>query len=276
MLDRIYSQNIVPACPTLLMDNGSRHTALLMALPDTPPENWPKALLSAQAPVEQALGFLKEQKLPMPCRTALCTMGAFAGAEEQESLRAERIRLWKEALERTGGRPDLLLKDAAACPDGASLLNEAQKAFGTAFVSHSGAAAVLAALSVSALRDRSWREGITIVWAGHSHVQAFMVYQEKISGLYEQHADLSREALLADLAELRLNWLPDEQVRARGGHGCICGNLPEEAEGFRPTWILGPARARFEGCGRLLSPCGNDDFERCFGLLSGLTDGERS
>ena len=93
---------------------------------------------------------------------------------------------------------------------------------------------------------------------------------EKILGLYENHAGLSREDLLLDLKEFRLNWLPDEKVRAAGGHGCICGDFPAEAEGFRPTWILGPCREELKGAGRLASPCGDARFERCFGLLHGL------
>ena len=258
-------------CPTLLLDNGSRSTALLLALPDRTPDLWPRAELPAENPVEQALHFLKEHRLPQPGRTVLCSMGETLSAKEEEKRREERMRLWKEALLLAQGRPERLLTLSRTFPGADALLKKTQEAFGSALVAHSGAAAVLSAMSVPAVRERSWREGITILWAGYGHIQAFLVYQEKILGLYEQHADLSREAVLADLSELRLNWLPDEQVRAQGGHGCICGDFPEEAEGFRPTWILGPCRARFEGCGRLLSSCGDDAPERCFGLLFGLS-----
>ena len=148
--------------------------------------------------------------------------------------------------------------------------SRAKEAFGPSLGTDSGMAAALAALSITPLRERSWSEGVTAIWAGHRHVQAFMIYQEKVLGLYEQHSDIAQEELLKDLDEMRLNWLPDEQVRARGGHGCVCGDFPAEAEGFRPTWILGPLREKMKGCGRLASVCGDDRFDRISGLLYGL------
>ncbi|MFR0875987.1 MAG: hypothetical protein ACLSHC_16440 [Bilophila wadsworthia] len=48
---------------------------------------------------------------------------------------------------------------------------------------------------------------------------------------------LDTDALLFDLKEFGFGWLPDEQVRAKGGHGCaFLAPLPPEAEGFaRPS-----------------------------------------
>lgn len=143
------------------------------------------------------------------------------------------------------GPPGSMLQKGHPMEDHAFLLS-IERIFGNALGVDSGVAGVLAALGITPLQDRCWQEGVTIIWAGYSHIQVFLVYQGKIMGMYEQHTGLPQEVLLNDLSQLRLNWLPDEQVRSCGGHGCVCGDLPAEAEGFRPTWILGPRRADFK------------------------------
>lgn len=274
MLDSVMTSGMLPAHPTLVLDSGSRFTAALLALPGASPALWPKTRLDLEHPVEQARAFLSRNALPEPACTLVCTMNVPAPDAEDRTLRCEaRIRRWKDWIRRTGGDAAQSLFREAGEWECSSLMNEARRSFDNVLGTDGGMAAALAALSLEPLRNRSWNEGVTVLWAGARHVQAFMIYQEKILGLYEQHSDISREALLSDLKDLRLNWLPDEQVRAAGGHGCICGDLPAEAEGFRPTWILGPNRARLEGCGRLVSVCGEDEFDRCFGLLYGLSLG---
>ena len=253
--------------PILFLDNGSRRTAVLLAMPGAEPSAWPKTLLPAEKPVEGALEFLKTSLLPMPELTLVCTMNSpSAGA----GARAARMERWREELRRTGGSLELFLRENMPGWEVSPLMAEAKKAFGHTLGADSGAAAALFALSLEKLRERSWQEGVTVLWAGERHIQAFMIYQEKLLGLYEQHTGISREALLADLHELRLNWLPEEKVRAEGGHGCICGDFPAEAEGFRPTWILGPQSLSLQGAGRLFVP-EEEGFERCLGLCFGLS-----
>ena len=272
MLDSVMTSG--PLRPTLVLDSGSRFTAALLALPGTPPSLWPKTRLPLNDSARQARAFLTKNALPEPECTLVCTMNApLQNGEERPRRCEERILRWKEWMKRTGGDAAQCLFSDAGDWEFSALLNETRRSFDNVLGTDGGMAAALAALNLESLRSRSWSEGVTVLWAGSRHVQAFMIYQEKILGLYEQHSDISRDALLADLRDLRLNWLPDEQVRAAGGHGCICGDLPTEAEGFRPTWILGPERARLEGCGRMVSPCGEDDFDRCFGLLYGLSLG---
>lgn len=270
MLDSIMADTAALSCPTLLLDEGSRFTAAVLALPGTDAALWPKTELPAGHTVDEARRFLKDNHLPNPELTLVCGMTPPAGHSSDSESNADRIRRWKEMLHASQGSPELFLRKDFPGWEVSPLLAEAGQAFGNALGTDSGMAALLAALSLEPLRDRCWNEGVTVIWAGHSHVQAFMIYQEKLLGLYEQHSGISRDALLKDLRELRLNWLPDEQVRAAGGHGCICGDFPAEAEGFHPTWILGPRRSELEGCGRLISPCGDDRFDRCFGLLYGL------
>lgn len=261
--------------PVLAIDKGTQFTAALLAMPDMETSQWPRIILPGAHPEKQILAFLKKSSLPMPRLTLLCSMGETAShcAEAQDRC-MERIKEWKMILRSTEGLPDSMLQKGHPMEDHAFLLS-IERIFGNALGVDSGVAGVLAALGITPLQDRCWQEGVTIIWAGYSHIQVFLVYQGKIMGMYEQHTGLPQEVLLNDLSQLRLNWLPDEQVRACGGHGCVCGDLPAEAEGFRPTWILGPRRADFKNCGRLATFCGDDRFDRCFGLLLG-SDGRFS
>lgn len=269
MLDTI-TAGLAPSCPTLLLDNGSQFTTAVLALPDTDFSRWPKTELSPDSPVEEARSFLNRSGFPAPGLTLVSGMRDDAPGNSRVERRAARILRWKEFLHETEGRPECFLQQELHGWEADTLLFQAKEAFGPSLGTDSGMAAALAALSITPLRERSWSEGVTAIWAGHRHVQAFMIYQEKVLGLYEQHSDIAQEELLKDLDEMRLNWLPDEQVRARGGHGCVCGDFPAEAEGFRPTWILGPLREKMKGCGRLASVCGDDRFDRISGLLYGL------
>lgn len=255
----------------LAVDAGSRGVSVLLALSDRDSSLWPRAVLSRENLIDGLYAFLNNAGMPDIGQVVLCGMGCHDIKEESAQERASRMERWREELRQSGGDPLACIHDDMEGWEVQVLLEELKQEFGNVLAMDSGIAAIFAALSIDALRDRSWNEGVTIVYAGHSHTQAFMVFREKILGLYEQHAGLDKEQLLNDLKEVRLNWLPDEQVRAAGGHGCICGDFPPEAEGFRPTWILGPRRFDLEGCGRMASPCGLDAFERCYGMVYGLT-----
>lgn len=258
-----------PQCPTLLIDSASCKTFAMLALPETEFSRWPKTELPAGSPLEHAENFLRASSLPRPELTLLCTMQGKKNPADDEYCRAERMQRWKQELLRTEGRPENFLRSSLPGWEAESLLSQAKEIFGKALGADSGIAASLAALSIPHVRERSWQEGITAIWAGDSHIQAFMIFQEKILGLYEQHTGIPSDALKKDLHEMRMNWLPDEQVRAAGGHGCICGDFPPEAESFRPTWVFGPCQNILEGYGRIASLSEHSRFDRCLGLLFG-------
>lgn len=258
--------------PVLVIDGGLDSASLLLALPAVEPFAWPCRVVSAASDAEvigACRALLAENGLERPALTLLCSMGRHSEEEKSLEGRASRIARWREEIRTTAGKPSL--HESMPAWEVSPLLEAVKEAFGPALGTDSGTAAVLAALGMESLRDRSWGEGVTVVFADATHTQAFVLFREKILGLYENHAGLSRDELLLDLKEFRLNWLPDEKVRAAGGHGCICGDFPAEAEGFRPTWILGPCRDELKGAGRLVSPCGDARFDRCFGLLYGLS-----
>ena len=262
------------ASPVLVIDGGPYSAALLLALPDMDAESWPRRFVPASSEediVEAARSLLAEYGIERPALSLICGMGRHGEEELSAEGRASRITRWREELRQSAGTLEACLHEAMPDWEISPLLEAVKRAFGSVLAADSGTAAVLAALGMEALRDRSWSEGVTVIFADDVHTQAFVLFREKLLGLYENHADLSRDALLVHLKEFRLNWLPDEQVRAAGGHGCICGDFPAEAEGFRPTWILGTRREELKGAGRLVSLCGDDRFDRCFGMLCGLS-----
>ena len=131
-------------------------------------------------------------------------------------------------------------------------------------------AAVLGALCDPAVLERSFREGITIVNAGNEHTLAALVYRGRVCALYEHHADRRELAhLLEDLRQLRLRWLPSEEVHASGGHGTAFGERCEAGGSFAPTFLLGPRRELLAGHGRDIAPHGDMPHAGCFGLLHG-------
>lgn len=261
------------ASPVLVIDGGPHSASFLLALPEMDAESWPRRFVPAfseEGVVEAARSLLAEYGIERPALSLVCGMGRHSEEELSAEGRASRIARWRDELRQSGGAIESCLHEAMPEWEISPLLEAVKRAFGAALAADSGTAAVLAALGMEALRDRSWSEGVTVIFADDVHTQAFVLFREKLLGLYENHADLSRDALLVHLKEFRLNWLPDEQVRAAGGHGCICGDFPAEAEGFRPTWILGTRREELKGAGRLVSLCGDARFDRCFGMLCGL------
>lgn len=188
------------------------------------------------------------------------------GVHEDEGNRIGRFRMWNDLLTRHEGNPYSLLyrKPTAALTRLATI----QKATGGGCVADSASAAVLGALYVPEVAQRSWRTGVTVVNVGNSHISAFLVYQEKIYGVYEHHTGmLSKEELIHDLKEFRRGWLTDEMVRDSGGHGCMYLELPDQAEGFFPAYLLGPKRSILDGQGVMIAPGGDMMLAGCFGLL---------
>lgn len=255
-----------PQAALALHDNQDRVRALGVSITDTRPEGFAPVFLADYEP-----GFwralLAAAGLPQP---ALVTAAAQDhGVHADTGNREGRFRLWRELLIRSGGDPALWLYADPPAP--CTRLAALNRATGGGPVADTGAAAALGALSVPEVALRSDREGVLVVNAGNSHTVAFLVFQRRVLGVYEHHTDLvTTRDLLRDLDEFRRGWLPDEQVRAAGGHGCIMLDLPAEAEGFRPAFILGPRRQLLAGHGVFIAPHGDMMLAGCHGLLHGL------
>ena len=191
------------------------------------------------------------------------------GVHEAVGNREGRFVLWRDLVEKHNGDPKALLYTTS--PVYLTRLRALQESIGGGPVADSAAAAVLGALSEPEVYDRSFRQGVTVINAGNSHLAVFLVYKGKIWAVYEHHTGMqNREKFEHDLSELRKNWITDEEVRSTGGHGCTMKELPAEAEGFHRTYILGPRRNDFAGLGTFLAPSGDMMLAGCFGLLYAL------
>ncbi len=212
--------------------------------------------------------FLEPIHLDVPKRILIAAQDH--GKHENSSNCVGRFNLWRELLA-TSNNPVNWIFDSVPRPF--TRLEAIRKSSNACSMADTGTAALLGVLSMSMVRKRSEREGVTIVNIGNSHVIAFLVYQAKVYGIYEHHTGLrTTESLLKDLQEFKLGWLPDENVRDSGGHGCVFSEIPHDAEGFKPTYILGPQRKMLQGHGLFVAP--NDDMmlAGAYGLLYGLNE----
>ncbi len=191
------------------------------------------------------------------------------GFHPQESNRVGRFRLWRDFLLQAKGKPEALV--FAHPPEQLTRLRTLTSRIGSGLVADTGAAAVLGALYDSEVRQRQRQEGVCVVNVGNSHVLGFLLFQDQILGVYEQHSNGRHpEEVLADLTLFRQGRLSHEQVMGQHGHGCLTLDLPAEAQGFAPTYVLGPRRALLKDSGAtFLAPGGDMMLAGCFGLLQG-------
>ena len=211
-------------------------------------------------------GLLSAAGLPKP---SLVVAAAQDHGHHPEGNRVGRFNLWRALLTETQGDPARWLYDTSPTP--CTRLNALQQCTGGP-VADTATAAVLGALAAPEVAKRSQRQGVTVVNVGNSHVAAFLVFKGRILGVYEHHTGmLDTDALLFDLKEFGFGWLPDEQVRAKGGHGCaFLAPLPPEAEDFAPTFAVGPRREMLLGHAQFIAPHGDMMIAGCHGLLHGL------
>jgi uncharacterized protein (DUF1786 family) len=190
------------------------------------------------------------------------------GFHPQASNRLGRFQMWERFLEQEQGAVEKLLFESP--PASLTRLRALQQSTGGGPVADTGAAAVLGALSVPEVEDRSRVEGITVVNVGNSHVVAFLLFDGRIRGVYEQHTGLlDSMKLCRDLELFRRRELSNAQVFNEQGHGCVVTDMPPHAGGFERVFILGPKRNMLKGCGEFLAPGGDMMLAGCFGLLHG-------
>ncbi len=205
--------------------------------------------------------FLQQLGLPTP---NIVLAAAQDHGIHLQGNRFGRMLAWRKLLERSNAAEEWLYDSVPA--ELTRLLTIQQ--FSGGLVCDTGTAAILGALCAPEVRERSWREGISIINVGNSHIVAALVYQEKVWAIFEHHTgQRSLEEYLQDLNEFRLGWLPDEQVRETGGHGTAFAKIPEEAGAFSPTYLLGPQREFLHGYGQCIAPHGDMMLAGCFGLL---------
>ncbi len=206
---------------------------------------------------------LKQMGLPLPDRV-------LAAAQDHghhiEGNREGRMRAWRELLQHSSSPEHWLYENV---PPSLTRLRVLQGQTG-GIVADTGTAAVLGLLSEPEIMERSFRQGITFVNVGNGHTIAMLLYRGEVRGIFEHHTGMrTQEEYLEDLKEFRLSWLPDEQVRATGGHGTAFAPFCEEAGDYLPTFLLGPKRSFLQGHGQYCAPHGNMMLAGCYGLLYG-------
>ena len=212
--------------------------------------------------------FFKAAELPWPDRIAACAQDH--GFHPGRSNRMGRFNLWKSFLKEGEGRPETLVYDEP--PAMLTRLADLRAEIGGGPVADTGAAAVLGALYVDEIEQHGRETGITLVNIGNSHLIAFLLYGGTIHGVYEQHTGCVDGAKLwGDLEKFRCGCLSFDQVFEEKGHGCLTLDLPAEADGFKPTYVIGPRRAMLDGYDvSFPAPGGDMMLAGCFGLLKGL------
>jgi uncharacterized protein (DUF1786 family) len=217
--------------------------------------------------------FLEAAELPWPDKIMACAQDH--GFHPGESNRIGRFKLWEDLLGAGQGRPESLIYHSA--PTMLTRLRDIQDDINGGVVADSGPAAVLGALFVDEIEQESHEHGITLVNIGNSHLIAFLLYGGRIHGVYEQHTGcVDGKKLWTDLGSFRCGCLSFEQVFNDRGHGCLTLDLPDGADGFKPTYVLGPQRSLLDGYDvSFPAPGGDMMLAGCFGLIKGLSMQER-
>lgn len=191
------------------------------------------------------------------------------GFHPGRSNRLGRFTLWEQFLHESDGRMETLL--FAEPPEQVTRLRALQEAIGGGPVSDTGAIAVLGALFVPEIEARSREQGVLVVNLGNSHTIAFLVFRGRVWGVYEHHTGLlDRDTLWEQLARFRSGSLAGMEVFEDQGHGCMVRDLPDQADGFGHTVVLGPQRDMLAGLPvEFPAPGGDMMLAGCFGLLKG-------
>jgi uncharacterized protein (DUF1786 family) len=206
--------------------------------------------------------------LPSPALVTACAQDH--GFHPGKSNRMGRFVLWERLLMQAHGRPESLLYSEV--PPEFTRLADLQRSIGGGPVADTGAAAVLGGVFDPSIKDRMERQGLTLVNIGNSHTVAFLLFADRIFGVYEHHTGLvDAPRLWEQLTRFRRGGLDFMEIFDDRGHGTMRLELPVAAENFAPTLVIGPRRAMLEGFGaEFPAPGGDMMLTGAFGLVEGL------
>ncbi|NEP77090.1 MAG: DUF1786 domain-containing protein [Okeania sp. SIO3B3] len=255
-----------PDAALAVFDDPARLESMGVQLLECAPEGYVPLLL---ADYDEGFwrAFLAAAGLEQPDQVVACAQDH--GHHQHTGNRKGRFELWERFLVQEQGRPENLV--FSHVPPELTRLRTLQRAIGGGLVSDTGSAAVLGALWDGDVAAQSRKHGITLVNIGNSHVLAFLLYAGRMWGVYEHHTGLMNGVKLWDqLQAFREGRLTFEHVFDDNGHGCLRLDVPPQAGGFAPTFVLGPRRSMLAGCPVSL-PCPGGDMmlAGCFGLLKG-------
>ncbi|MDQ7031292.1 MAG: DUF1786 domain-containing protein [Desulfonauticus sp.] len=180
-----------------------------------------------------------------------------------ESNRKGRFKLWLEFLKKGGDIYSLLYINP---PEVMTRLTALKQSIGVGFVADTGAAAMLGALFVEKVENLQNTDPICVVNIGNSHTLAFLIWKNKVKGIYEHHTlMLSAQTLWSQLQDFIAGKLTNEYVFEDNGHGCV---HTQEINNVAGIFVLGPRRNLLQEYNvEFLCPGGDMMLAGCFGLL---------
>lgn len=183
------------------------------------------------------------------------------------SNRQGRFKLWERFLEQKGDIYNLLYK----VPDKKfTRLMTIHKIIGGGLVADTGGAAILGALYDKGVYEKSKTTGVCIINIGNSHTLGFLIYQDKIYGIYEHHTGiLNPEKLWSHIEKFKKGKLTNKEVFDDMGHGCICRDEVDTLD-FSPTYVIGPKRGLLSNYPvEFITPGGDMMLTGAIGLVHG-------
>ncbi len=191
------------------------------------------------------------------------------GFHPRTSNRRGRFVIWESLLESSHGSLEALLFEQA--PEEMTRLKALQTCTGGGPVADTGSAALLGALFEPRIEQASQDHGVCVVNVGNSHTIGFLVFEDRIQGIFEHHTGLLTPQSLWQLLErFRSGELSNDEVFESQGHGCALRDIPPEARGYPLTVALGPRRSMLSGYEvDFPAPGGDMMLAGCFGLIKG-------
>jgi len=191
------------------------------------------------------------------------------GYHPRTSNRRGRFVMWESLLESSQGALDALLFESV--PEAMTRLRTLQGCTGGGLVADTGSAALLGALFDPQVARSSHEQGLCVVNVGNSHTIGFLVFQDRIQGIFEHHTGLlTPESLWRTLERFRAGKLGNDEVFEARGHGCTIQDIPVQAGGYPLVAALGPKRSMLRGYAvNFVAPGGDMMLAGCFGLLKG-------
>ncbi len=179
------------------------------------------------------------------------------------SNRRGRFKIWEQLLSKDLRVEDLLFENP---PSNLTRLKTIHS-ITAGPVADTSSAAALGVLFDKEVEERNQKEGICVVNAGNSHVTAFLIYQNRIFGLYEQHtSNLSSDLLQEDLEKFCKKRLTFEEVFSKKGHGCFIKDSNIDFSSAK-IFAIGPRRELLKGWANFVYPGGDVMVAGCYGLI---------
>ena len=196
------------------------------------------------------------------------------GFSPDGSNRKFRFKHWENFLEQ-GGHLSQLLYEQKTIPDYFTRMEAAAnccqdiKQDTRLWAMDTGAASILGAMEDGKVAE-AVKNGAVLINIGNQHTIAFLVYRDRVLGVFEHHTKmLTEQSLLQYIDKFVSGQLDNEQILNEHGHGCMV--LPEAKKHTFDFWsVTGPKREIGEKLGYMAIPYGDMMMSGPYGMVNGL------